>query len=783
MKITHEDFKRSDRFLMGTSKDTWNGNIIFRWFDGGNTLAYRHQDAQGSRFCRVDTKSGATAPLFDHEAMAKLLSKALEKAVDAKRLPIDAFTEIEGQVFTVTSGGKTVICHLAKGEATVKEDKNASSDAPPNTAPVGGYEVRIRDDNLWIKAPDGKEKAITSDGVPHHGYCASPGSCAMAVVKVRRGIKPHPAIEWSPDGKRFIYDRLDERHVPELHLVQAVPDDGSFRPKLHTYRYDMPGDQTSMAEHFIYDIETDKSTPVEWPPMSVSIATPLQYARVKWSGDGQKVYLFDVDVRGKHLRLREADGATGKGRVVIDEEIAGSFLPTWAWGAPPMVRRDLKSGDLIWFSERSGWGHFYLYDGKTGALKHAITSGEWLARDILKVDEEGGYLYFTASGREPGDNVYSVKAYRARLDGSEDVELLTPEPGMHLFTALAIDKSSLSFAPNGAGFIDRMGGVDVLATWLLRAPDGHVIAELAREDASPLPPFTMPEPFTVKSADGKWDLHGVLLKPADFDPKRSYPVIEHVYPGPQVTRAPVSFSGGGYFSEAIFDDGQAYADLGFIVMLFDGRGNVGRSKAFRDLSYGAMHTASNVDDHVAALQQLAKDRPYLDLNRVGIFGASAGGFAVGHAMLQRPDHYKVGVAACGNHENRTNLSRFPETFHGLVGEVDYDLIFSGNLASRLKGKLMLVHGELDDNVHPAATMRLAHALIKAGRSFDMFIMPNVHHGITRDPYFRRYEQNYFLKHLMGAELPDEPNIVPAGGYAKKEEEEKNAKKGVREAAA
>lgn len=775
MKITHEDFKRSDRFLLGTAKDTWNGDIAPYWLDKGKSLAYKHQGAKGTEFRKVEPHTGRVHPLFDHVAMAQVLSRALGKEVDPKRLPVDGITRIDGEVYTLASGGKTILCDLARKE--VKTQEAAAPSGPlPSVAPAGGHEVRIRDHNLWVKGPDGNEKAVTTDGIAHFGYGCMPESCAVAIYLKRMGVSLWPALAWSPDGKKFVYHRLDERHVEEMYLLQAVPDDGSFRPKLHSYRYDIVGEKGAFTEHFIYDIETGNSTPIEYRPISASLVSAMHHSRVWWDPAGENVYLIDINTREKHMRLVRADGKTGRARVLIEEEVHGAMLPSWSWQCPPTTRT-LKSGDVIWFSERSGWGHFYLYDGKTGALKNAITSGEWLARDVLHVDEEEGYLYFTGSGREAGDDVYSVKAYRSPLHGGR-VDLLTPEPGMHVFflalpnPAGGESEATPSFAPRGNCFIDRIGGVDALATWVLRAADGRRLVELAREDASSLPPFTMPESFTVKSVDGKWDLHGVLLKPASFDPSKSYPVVEHIYPGPQTMRMPASFSGhtpgSAIFGPAIFGDAQALADLGFIVFLFDGRGNMGRSKAFRDLSYHNMGTAGFLEDHVFALRELAKDRPYLDLDRVGIFGTSGGGFATAHALTQFPEFYKVGVASAGNHENRINIAKWSETYHGLAGEVDYDKVFAGNLAGQLKGKLMLAHGEMDDNAHPGGTMRMADAFIKAGKQFDMLIMPNVHHPIMWDPYFRRVQQSYFLRHLMDADLPDEPNLVPVGGYVDKE---------------
>jgi len=298
---------------------------------------------------------------------------------------------------------------------------------------------------------------------------------------------------------------------------------------------------------------------------------------------------------------------------------------------------------------------------------------------------------------------------------------------------------------------------DKAGSWTLRNKSGEAIVELAKEDVSQLPAFETPEAFSVKSADGKYDLYGVLLKPHNFDANNRYPIVEFYYPGPQAIWSPKAFA-SALPRGSLNGDGQALAQLGFVVVMMDGRGTPLRSKAFLDLSYGNMDKVGYMEDHVNGIKELAKTRPWMDINRVGIFGSSGGGFATAHALMDYPDFYKVGVSSAGNHEQRSYIRLWGESFHGKLDKVDYDKVFVGKNAANLKGKLLLAHGEMDDNVHPAMTMRVADALIKAGKQFDMLMMPNVEHGISGKPYFQRLTQRYFLEHLMGAELPHDVDM-------------------------
>ncbi len=762
-RITNEDFIRSDRFLMGKPEtDVLNGDIAFQWIGRGDTFFYRSQGADGSRYLLVESASGKKAPLFDHEVMAAALSQALKTAVSARALPIDRLTRVDKDRYEVVSGKKTLECDLT---ARACSEPQAKKDPTATPSRDGRYTLLSRDYNLWLRDNgSGEERALTTDGVRGWSYGRPPESSTTEITDRRSGEPLPVAALWSPDGHRFVSYRLDERHIAEIGLVQSIPEDGSFRPKLHTYHYDLVGEKPAEAAFFVYDVARNTRTPIDYRALPASTRVPLIISHLWWSGDGAKLYLLDAPLTQPFLKLMEVDPGTGAARLLMEEHADTTYFPNASRTGPPSIRI-LRNGDIVWFSERSGWGHLYRYDGKTGGLKNAITRGDWLVRDIQYVDERAGYIYFAGSGRERGEDIYNRHLYRVKLDGT-GLELLTPERGDHDFPSVvdpAIAGMSATgrmffrnlsrMAPNGAYLIDHFSTVEAPGHWLLRRKDGSVVARLEDEDASPLPPYTAPEPIVVKSADGSYDLYGILSKPANFDPNKRYPVIDHIYPGPQIIKAPKTWTG------AILGEAQALADLGFVVIQVDGRGGTFRSKAFRDLSYRHMEKAGFLEDHVAALRQLARTRPWLDLDRVGIFGSSGGGFATAHALIDYPDFFKVGVSSAGNHEQRSYIRIWGETYHGPLDSTDYDQVFAGRNAANFKGKLLLAHGEMDDNVHPANTLRLADALIKANKQFDMLIMPNVNHGIASTPYFRRITQNYFLRNLMGAQLPSDSDIV------------------------
>lgn len=776
--ISDSDFARSDRFLAGNAKkDLWNGDIAFAWVGEGEALAYKHEDASGVEWRRVDTETGETDRLFDHDAMAQALSRTIGDDVAAIALPIDSLSVMTDGRYSVRVGEQTYVCGSAPLQCEEKPGLDPALAAafvgtPPNMSPNKAYGVISQNHNLALfDLRSGQQRPITTDGIKHWGYGGLPESNRREIAIRRSGLKVPPSAIWSPDGLKFVSYRLDERHVPDLHVVQSVPDDGSYRPILHTYRMPLLGDPSPTAQYFIHDVQTNSSVDVEYRDLPVFTAAPSQLGHVWWGPNGDNIFVLDFDVDTLSLALVEVSASTAAARILIEEGVSGHVGPGPQFTDLHNVRI-LRNGDIIWYSERTGWGHLYRYNSG-GVLQNAITSGDWLVRELLRIDEKEGLLYFTASGFDE-KSIYHRKVFRASLDG-ETIEPIGDERGDHKVTMKSpaffelgrffMDRGKTdaqsAFSPNGDFFVDLYGAVDDPGTWVLKTKAGTVIAELATIDPTPLPPLTMPEHFSVQSADGEWTLYGVIFKPADLDPTQSYPVIDHIYPGPQTINTPHAFAwGGGAGGGAIFGRAQALADLGFVVITIDGRGTPMRSKGFRALSYGQMDKAGHLEDHVSGIRQLAETRPYMDLDRVGVFGNSGGGFATAKALIEYPDFYKVGVSSAGNHEQRSYINVWGQLYHGPLEDTDYDKVFAGKDVGGFKGKLLLAHGELDGNVHPANTMRLAKALIDGGKRFDMFMMPNVHHGMTGNPYFQRLTEIYFIEHLMGGVLESPEMVTP-----------------------
>jgi dipeptidyl aminopeptidase/acylaminoacyl peptidase len=408
--------------------------------------------------------------------------------------------------------------------------------------------------------------------------------------------------------------------------------------------------------------------------------------------------------------------------------------------------RIIKEGqELVWYSERDGWANLYRYNSENGELINQITSGPFVVWEIKHIDEDEEWIYFMGGVHEPYRDPYYQHLYRVKLDGT-DLQLMTPEDAQH----------NVTFSPGGKYFVDTYSRVDAPPITELRSCDNSRACILLQEaDISTLLEmgWREPEPFSVKARDGVTDIFGVIFRPSNFNRRKSYPVIDSIYPGPQHIRSPKDFTP---------DQAYTIAELGFIVVTIDGLGNVGRDKANHDFSYGKFTEAGGLEDHIAGLRQLAERYPYMDLSRVGIFGHSGGGFASTKAILTYPEFYKVAVSSAGNHDQRGYLAGWGELYSGLMEGENFVDQANPNLAANLKGKLLLAAGDMDDNVHPALTMQVIDALIKANKDFDMLILPNRNHMFMRDAYFIRKLWDYFVTHLLGA--------VPPEGYAINEED-------------
>lgn len=608
-------------------------------------------------------------------------------------------------------------------------------------SPDGKRSVFIKDWNLWVKdVASGKETQLTTDGVKDFGYATDNAGWKHS----DRAI-----VLWSPDSKKVATFQQDQRHVSDMYLVTT----NVGAPKLEAWKYPIPQDKDIIKIHrVIINVESGQMTRLKMGPddrrgtLCDDIACDGTFGDNEWSADSSKLAFISSSRDHKEAKFRIADAATGEVRDVFEEKVATQYESGQGeanWRYFP------ATNEAIWYSERDDWGHLYLYDLATGKVKNQITKGNFVVMRIIKVDDKARTIFFEANGREPGRDPYFTHFYRINFDGS-GMALLTPEDGTHQVT----------LSPDGKYFVDSFSKPDVPQTSVLRDMQGKLVMELEKVDVTRLKAagWKPPMPITVKSRDGKWDLYGLMFTPTNLDAGKKYPVINYIYPGPQGGGV-----GGRGFS-ASRSDHQALAELGFVVVIIDGTCNPDRSKSFHDVCYGNM-ADNTLEDQIAGLRQLAQKHPYLDLDRVGIWGHSGGGFATAAAMFRFPDFYKVGISESGNHDNRNYEDDWGERYIGLLtkgadGKDNYEAQANQTYAKNLKGKLMLAHGNMDDNVPPYNTWLVVDALVKANKDFDLVIFPNARHGYGADSYYMmRRRWDYFVKNLLGAEPPKEYKLV------------------------
>jgi dipeptidyl aminopeptidase/acylaminoacyl peptidase len=709
-----------------------------RWIDKGARFWYRVDGPAGHRFVVVDPEAGTREAAFDHAQLAAALAAASGTEVDAAALPFKIVELVDGAIEFDTADGHWRWT-LDSDECTRVED-HAPDDPLEARSPDKQWAISLRDHNLWLRsAATGEEVQLTTDGDADRTYAIQPECLNYGALMRQFGLAHLPPIvSWSPDSRRFLTHITDQRGVELAYLVESSPRGGG-RPVLHTARFPMPGDEVlPHGELVVFDVESRTAVPAQTEPMLMPMLSPIVFKRVQWAADNSAVYYLEQPRDLRTLWLKRLDAATGEVRTLVEEQGEPRVEPGQRMGET--ITRVLPSGrEILWWSQRDGWGHLYLYDAESGELKAQVTSGEYLVHQILHVDEEARAVSFLASGLVPGDP-YLRQVCRANLDGS----------GFARVTDDDLDHD-VAVPENEAYFVDSASSPERPTVRTVRAWDGSVLVELDGTDVSELVAFgwSLPERFCVKAADGETDIYGVLYLPLDFDPSARYPVIDHPYPGPQVNRVPPSFD-PGYFGI----DAESVAALGFVVVAVDGRGTPGRSKAFHDASYGRYDTAGFLEDHIAALHQLAETRTWLDLDRVGIFGASGGGFATLRAMCAHPDFYKVGISACGNHDQRYYQLSWGETYDGPYDEETYKRSSNVEIADRLEGKLMLIHGEMDDNVYPHQTMNVVDRLIAANKDFELLIVPGAEHlFVGYESYVRRRRWDFLVRHLLGVEPP------------------------------
>jgi dipeptidyl aminopeptidase/acylaminoacyl peptidase len=729
----------------------YKARITPHWFAGNSRFWYRNSLPGGkSEFVLVVAEKGKRSPAFDHAKLAASLSKAAKATYRADRLPFERieFTVKQKSVVFRVRGTEwecdlsTYECRPAKKTTSVgvqpsgcplcvltpldaqrdklkvelqrttdvafvqpRRRKRRVSRSPES--PDGKWEAFIRNDNVFLRSTSGKQETqLSKDGEPGNVY----------------GL-----LTWSLDSKSLVAFRIEPGDRTETYLIESSPRGGG-RAKLRTRPYPLPGDKFSAYELNVFHVADKKQTKPKVDRVDFG------FPRIHWKKDGRRFWYRKVDRGHQRLRVVEVDAETGESRNLIDEK-SKTFIWT-AHGGRPLLSYLDKTDEFVYGSERDGWHHLYLIDGKAGTVKHQITKGEYVVRGIDRVDEAKRQIWFRASGKNPQQDPYLIHYYRVNFDGSELVAL-TEGDGNH----------SLQFSPDRKYLIDTYSRVDLPPVHeLRRAADGKLLCELERADVSELKArgWKPPEVFVAKGRDGKTDIWGLIHRPRDFDPEKKYPVIESIYAGPHGSHVPKSFSA--------FDRFRSLTDLGFIVVQMDGMGTANRSKAFHDVCWHNLKDAG-FPDRILWHKAAAKKYPQMDISRVGIYGTSAGGQSAMGALLFHGDFYKAAVAACGCHDNRMDKASWNEQWMGYPVGPHYAACSNVDNAHRLRGNLLLIVGEQDTNVPPESTLRVVDGLIKAGKDFDLLVMPGIGHS-NGGAYGTRRLQDFFVRHLQGKEPPD-----------------------------
>ncbi len=747
-QVTAQDYARAESMLAHKLMPLVDGAAQSPSWQEGDRILWVESRGGKSRLMGFDAAKGQPMDLGDAAALARGLATASGKPVDAgtfaarlRNLRLSA----DGLRFAF--GMDDFDCK--RDGACSKQVKAAQKDGdgPAVKSPDGKREAFIRDWNLWLRdVANGKETQLTTDGATDYGYATDNAGWKHT---------DNAILVWSPGSDKIATFRQDQRKTSTMTLVAT----NVGAPKVEQWKYPFVGDENvTMIERVVIDLsgKAPKVVGLKMPPdqhrstCADDIACSEGWEDVQWAKDGRTLAFVSTDRGHKSATLRVADAATGVVRDVYEETVATQYQSAPALDSV-MWRYLPESNEFIWFSQKSDWGHLYLHDLATGKLKRQITRGDWNASNILRLDPASRTVWFTGVGREDGRDPYFSHLYKAGLDGG-DVQLLTPEDADH----------KVQVSEDGRFFVDTYSTTGTAPVTVLRNLDsGAEVKEIARADISRLKAagWRAPEKFTVKGRDGKTDVYGILWKPSNFDAKKKYPVVDYIYPGPQV---------GSIRSRSFLPahgDNQALAELGFIVVAIDGMGTPMRSKTFQDAYYGDM-IDNTLPDQVAGLKQLAARHAWIDLDRVGIWGHSGGGNATATAMFSYPDFFKVGIAESGNHDNLSYEDDWAERYHGLMqkkadGSTNYTGQDNASRAKNLKGKLFLIHGMMDDNVPPQTTLLVVDALMKANKDFDLLMLPHARHGYGRDGFYvMRRRWDYFVHNLLGAEPPKQYEIKP-----------------------
>ena len=718
---TVEDYNRAYELREKyNSKHVFYSNVNPQWIDGTNLFWYVRNTPEGNEYVKVDAGKQKRTALFDQQKLSAALESSTGKDIDPMQLPIQRCHVTPGaDTLRFVYEGKRWCFDIRRNRLTdegqlpapgrqrhwmeVDDEKGGA----PVTSPDGKYVAFIKNDNICVReVATGKETQLSQDGTPGNYYSSY--------------------IQWSPDSKLVAAFRIRPAQKRYVYYVESSPAD-QLQPKLHKQEYAKPGDELAFKVPCIYGVENGKRL----IPSTDLFSHQYEIYALQWNSDSKGI-TFEYNERGhKVYRVLEVSAEDGSVRPLIEEK-EDKYV-----NYPRIFRHFLADGKrIIWSSERDNYNHLYMYDRATARPTHQITKGEWYVREVQYVDEENQQIYFSANGMNKDEDPYLIHYYRIGFDG-KGLTALTPEEGMH----------KAWYSSDYKYLVDVYSKVDQAPVAVVRsAADGKIVMPLEKADIAQLTAngWKAPEVFTAKGRDGKTDMWGIIYRPSNFDPAKKYPVIEYIYSGPGDQYVPKTFSSYNWWMTSL-------AELGFIVVQVDGMTTSFRSKEFEEVCYKNLKDAG-LPDHIAWIKAAAQKYPYMDIDRVGIFGCSAGGQESTTAVLLHPEFYKAAYSACGCHDNRMDKIWWNELWMGYPVDDSYKECSNVENAHLLQRPLMLVVGEMDDNVDPASTMQVVNALIKANKDFEVVVIPGAHHTMGEDfGEHKRYD--FFVRNLMGVNPP------------------------------
>lgn len=718
---TVEDYNRAYALREKyNAKHVLYAGVVPHWVDQTSAFWYVRQTEKGKEYVKVDAASKKRTALFDQQKMASALTEKAGREINAYNLPLQYCRlnisldtlrfQLDGKFWAYSIKNNRLLDEGAipsRGKERHWMEVDDEKEGRPVTSPDGKWTAFIKNDNVYVReVATGKEKQLSQDGTLSNYYSSY--------------------IQWSPDSKSVVSCRIRPVEKRYVYYVESSPADQA-QPKLHKQEYAKPGDELRFKVPCIFEVESGRRL----IPSTELFSHQYELSGPMWNADS-KAITFEYNERGHKVYLvLEMSAVDGSVRTLIEEK-EEKYV-----NYPRIYRNYLGDGKrIIWSSERDNYNHLYLYDRATGKPLNQITKGEWYVRGVQHVDEANEVIYFSANGMKKGEDPYLIHYYKINFDGSNLVEL-TPEEGMH----------QCWYSSDYKYLVDVYSKVDQAPIAVLRdAKNGKIRMQLDKADISALLAngWKAPEVFSAKGRDGKTDMWGVIYRPSNFDPSKKYPVIEYIYSGPGDQYVPKTFSSYNWWMTSL-------AELGFIVVQVDGMTTSFRSKEFEEVCYKNLKDAG-LPDHIAWIKAAAQKYPYMDIDRVGIFGCSAGGQESTGAVLFHPEFYKAAYSACGCHDNRMDKIWWNELWMGYPVDESYSACSNVDNAHLLSRPLMLVVGELDDNVDPASTMQVANALIKANKDFELVVIPGAHHTMGEDfGEHKRYD--FFVRHLMGVTPP------------------------------